>query len=73
VGDLKKFEAPPMAGEVTEALINVRLSMHQLLAMILTAKSGNAAQFEKAQSEYIALDTRLQKIINRVGGLDGPK
>jgi hypothetical protein len=73
MSDLNKFKSPAMSGEVTEGLISVRLSMHALLAMIMETRAGNAASFDAAFKRYLDLDSELQKIINRVGGLDGPK
>jgi hypothetical protein len=71
--DINKWLSQPTSGEVTENLVNIRIAMIQLFGMIASVKVGNEAAFKEAQEKFIKVDLDLQKSINRIGGLDGPK
>lgn len=71
--DTKKWVTPATSAEVTEALIQVRVAMVQLYGMISSYRAGNLPMLQQAEKSFIDADQQLFRLINRIGGLDGPK
>lgn len=68
--EIDKWSSPATGGELAEALLRTRLSIHAIYAMISALKAGNNKEYGEAEDRLLDLDKALQALVIKVGGLD---